>query len=224
MWGWGFFEIKASCSVISVYYLLAFPYFVIWFGLERTVSSLLRSFWVSSLPSNVSATPHILAKLENLLVVNSILLPLLLAKMLNNDSPNTSPGNDSSLWSLPGDKSLAAVLYVWPPINTLSTECFLHQINVSPMCRLECYAGQSQMLWTSPATRTPMREQKRTKSYILLHIPLVGYCVGFTIPDFRQSDEVIVFLITPMSLNNSCQREMNCHLWRTARTWSTSFS
>lgn len=111
--GWiFFFEIKASCSVISVYYLLALPYFVIWFGLEGTVSSLLRSFWVSSVLSSVSAAPHSLAKLlENLPAVNSIPLSMLLAKMLNNDSPNTSP------WGMPvvsglhlDTKSLATAL------------------------------------------------------------------------------------------------------------------
>lgn len=121
-----FFEIKASCSVISAYYLLALPYFVIWFELETTLSRLLRSFCVPSLPSSMSATPHVLVKLmENLLVVSSVPLSLLLAKMLHRDVPNTNP------WGLRVVSGLFLDISHWLQFSKCDLQPIPHPLSVS---------------------------------------------------------------------------------------------
>jgi len=55
------------------------------------LSSLSRSLWMASLPSNVSTMPHRLVSMANLMKVHSVPLSMSPTKMLNSAGPNTSP-------------------------------------------------------------------------------------------------------------------------------------
>ena len=79
------------------------------------LSSLLRSLWMASLPSNVQTTPLSLESSANLLRVHSSPPSMSLIKMSKSTGPKTDPWGTPHVTSLYlAIESLIATLFLWP--------------------------------------------------------------------------------------------------------------